>query len=282
MEYVESDVKEFVRRLPELTVSPPTVHLAMLVVRSKKVKELLGYKLSDLVVERDIVRAIKSDGGLLDELELALGERRASWRDRYFSKIHNLAVLQHHGRYDVKTEKKNISRIPTEAMGILATISPRNVYSATATIMKDNITHLYSRDESADISLAMLTSRFFGALHKHKTRDTHFVAIDIDTLDSSIYKDVYDSVSSYPKFMITETSGGYHVVLNLTKSEDAADWHGQNGGQQQLGLRYPPIPDPVTANLRNIIEYQADSQEPIPGTLYCRKGGEHHFVRLIE
>jgi len=39
MEYVESDVKEFISRLPDLRQDPPEVHLLMLAVRSKKAKE---------------------------------------------------------------------------------------------------------------------------------------------------------------------------------------------------------------------------------------------------
>lgn len=75
VEYKESDVKEFIKRLPEISVEPPTVHLAMMCVRSKKVKELLGYKLSDLVVERDIIRAVMHSGGV----ELSVGEIESNW-----------------------------------------------------------------------------------------------------------------------------------------------------------------------------------------------------------
>lgn len=280
-EYVESDVKEFIKRLPELTVSPPIVHLAMLCVRSKKVKEMLGYKLSDLVVERDIIRALMTNPDTYGEQdEFNHGEIKSSWRDRYFTKIHNLAILQHYGFYDVKTEKKSIPKIPKEAMGILATLSPRSVYQAVAQLMKDNVTHMLSRDQSSDIALGMETSRFFGALHKNKAKGTHFCTVDVDTLDPAIAKDVIDHTSSYKKFMITETSGGFHIILDLCKSDDAASWHGQNGGQQQLGLKYPPIE--VDGKKKAVMEFQTDSQEPVAGTLYCRKGGVQHFVRIVE
>jgi hypothetical protein len=275
-EYIESDVKEFINRLPELSTDPPTVHLAMLCVRSKKVKELLGYKLSDLVVERDIIRAMMHSGGV----ELSVGEMESNWRERYFAKIHNLAILQHYGMYHVKTEKKSIPRIPKEAMGILATLSPRSVFNATATVMKDNVNYMLSRDESANIALAMENSRFFGALHKAKARGTHYVTVDVDTLDDEIVKGVMDFTSSFPKFLVSETSGGYHIVLNLNTPRDAEDWHGENGGQQRLGLKYPPIM--VDGKQKAVIEFQNDAQEPLPGTLYCRKGGVHHFVRILE
>ena len=146
----------------------------MLAVRSKKVKELLGYKLSDLVVERDIILPVEGDLVIerdiihlvisTDGIVLTAEERAASWRDRYFTKVHNLVMLQYYGIYDYKTEKKSIPKIPKEAMGILATLSPRNVYPAIAVLMKDNITHLYNHDESADISLSMETLRAMAIL----------------------------------------------------------------------------------------------------------------------
>jgi hypothetical protein len=170
--------------------------------------------------------------------------------------------------------------MPKEAMGILATLSPRSVYQAVAQIMKDNVTHMLSRDQSSDIALGMENSRFFGALHKNKAKGTHFVTVDVDTLDAEVFKQCRDMTSSYPKFMTTETSNGYHIALDLSKPDDAADWHGENGGQQQIGLKFPPIMDDGVK--KAVIEFQKDAQEPVPGCLYSRKGGIHHFVRFIE
>jgi len=253
MIYIESDVKEFIRRLPELSQDPPTVHLAMLAVRSKKAKELLHTKIKDLVVERDIIRA------------------DSFWRRRYFSKIHNLAALQHCGFYDLK-ETVEIPRVPPEAMGIMATITPRNVFFAVKDIMSENIGYLYERVAASYMELAKESSRYFGFLHRHKQKGYNYVTLDIDTLDEQIFRDVNSRASGFKKFMVTETSGGYHIVLDIVDQQSAVDFYKGGGVWDKIHDLYKDVP----------VELQRDSQEPVPGTLYCRKGGEHYFVRFIE
>jgi hypothetical protein len=250
--YIESDVKEFISRLPEPKIDPPEVFLAMLAVRSKKAKEFLGVKIRDLVVEREIIRPSEI------------------WRKRYLSKIHNLAVLQHHGLYDMK-ETIEFPRIPPEAMGIMATISPRNVYFAITDLMSENIKYLYEHSMLSSMELAKENSRFFGFLHKHKQKGYNFVTLDIDSMDGAIFKHALDVASSFPKFMVTETSGGWHIVLDLKDSQSAKDFYIGGGVWDTLVTKYP------------CIELQRDSQEPICGTLYHRRGStEPFFVRFVE
>jgi len=248
MEYVkEETLKEFIRRLPELQINPPTCHLIMLAVRSRKAKEILGFKVHDLVVEREIVRPI------------------TDWRDRYFNSVYNLSVLQHNGRYEYKG-----TVIPKQAMGIFATLSPRNVISSTADIMKDNITLLPMKDDASKVELAKLPSRYFGALHKHKDRSTNFVTLDLDNDDKKIYQEILDECSTFKIFIATETGRGFHIVLDLTASEDAKKFYGQNQLRQRLGLKYKDL------------EFQQNSQEPVPGTLYTKKGGIIHYVKILK
>ena len=250
--FIESDVKEFISRLPEPKVDPPEVYLAMLAVRSKKAKEFLGVKIRDLLVEREIIRPTEI------------------WRKRYFSKISNLAVLQHHGVYDMK-ETLEFPRIPPEAMGIMAVLSPRNVYFAITDLMSENIKYLYEHSTLSSMELAKESSRFFGFLHKHKQKGYNYVTLDIDSMDKDIFKHALDVSSSFPKFMVTETSGGWHIVLDLKDSQSAKDFYIGGGIWDTLVSKYP------------CIELQRDSQEPLPGTLYHRKGSiEPFFVRLLE
>jgi len=249
--YVESDVKEFINRLPELSQEPPETHLVMLAVRSKKAKELLQVKIRDLVVERAILRP------------------DPFWRKRYFSKVHNFAALQYNGFYDLK-ESVVVPRVPTEAMGILATLSPRNVYFAITELMSENIKYLYEHSLLSGMELAKENSRFFGFLHKHKQKGWNFVTLDIDSRDDDIFRGCLDMSSCFPKFMVTETSGGWHIVLSLNNSQSAKDFYVGGGIWDKMHEKYP------------CVELQRDSQEPIPGTLYCRKGGEHFFVRFME
>jgi len=95
MEYIiESDVKESIKRLPELSIEPISVHLLMMAIRSRKARKLLDTKMKDLVVERKIIRPIPD------------------WKNRYFNTVYNMAVLQFNGKYNVK----NII-VPKEVLG---------------------------------------------------------------------------------------------------------------------------------------------------------------------
>lgn len=260
MEYLkEDDTKEFIKRLPNLTVNPLNVHLIMLAVRSRKAREIMGFKVKDLVIERRIIRPIFR----LPEQKLDFTD----WREKYFNSVYNLSILQHQGKYNVKGVLA-----PAEAMGIFATLSPRNVMSANADLMKENITYLYQGDDASKIELAKLSARFFGSLHKHKDRGSNFVTLDIDNGDKVLFKEILDKVSILPIFMATETSRGFHIILNVSKPEDARIFYGENALIQQLGLAYA----------KKGLEIQKDSQEPIAGTLYYRQKGELHYVKILQ
>lgn len=71
---------------------------------------------------------------------------------------------------------------------------------------------------------------------------------------------------------LTETSGGYHIVLDVNDHQSALDFYVGGGIWDQIHGLYKDVP----------VELQRDVQEPVPGTLYCRKGGEHFFIRFIE
>lgn len=259
MEYlIENDTKEFIRRLPNLTVNPLNVHLLMLAVRSRKAREIMGFKVKDLVIERRIIRPIFR----LPEQKLDFTD----WREKYFNSVYNLSILQHQGRYSVK------GVLAPEAMGIFATLSPRNVMSANADLMKENITYLYQGDNASKMEIAKLSSRYFGMLHRHKDRGSNFVTLDIDNGDKALFKEILDKVSMLPIFMATETSRGYHIVLNLIKPEDARIFYGENALIQQLGLAYT----------KKGLEIQKDSQEPVAGTLYYREKGVVHYVTILQ
>jgi len=243
----EADLKEFISRLPELSTDPPSVHLVMLAIRSRKAREILGIKIKDLVVERKIVRP-------------------NNWRERYFKHIYNLALLQHYGLYYYRGVK-----IPTEAKAIYASLIPRNVYHAVSDLLKESISLVFQGDDSSKYQLSKLDVRFFGHLHRHKMRPHNYVTLDLDNDDKKILKEILDQVSMLPVFMVTETSRGYHIILDLTRSEDAKAFYEQKGIMYNLGLKYAD----------KGLEFQRDPQEPVPGTLYFREDGSPHYVRIL-
>lgn len=246
--FIEEDVKEFIKRLPDLSIDPPTVHLLMLAVRSRKAKECLGIKIRDLLISREIVRP------------------KENWRDIYFRKIQRLSLLQHYGIY-----KYRELDIPLVTRAIYATLSPRSVFHAVSDLMKENISFMLQRDQSSVYQLTKQDIRYFSKLHRHKVSGYHYVTLDIDVLDSSLLKNILDEVSILPIFMVTETSRGYHIILDLSRNEDAKIFYGQEKLMQKLGLKYA----------KHGLEIQRDSQEPVPGTLYYRKNTPF-YVKIIQ
>ena len=249
---IESDVREFIDRLPALSVDRPTVHLLMLAIRSRIAKELLGVKIRDLVVERKIIRPT------------------SVWKQRYFNKVYNLALLQHHGRYHYRD-----TMVPSESMAIYATLSPRDVLRAVAESLKLSVNDLYQRDESSLMSLSRQDIHFFSNLHKHRAKGSMFVTLDLDVLDKSLMYEIKEMVeeAGVPIWMITETSRGYHIILNLSKEEHARVFYGQESLLHKLRIRYAS----------KGLEIQKDSQECVPGTRYYRKDSSRPFyVRILE
>jgi len=250
---IEEDVKEFIRRLPDLSTTPPTTHLIMLAARSKKAKKLYGMKIRDLVVERKVVRNIPE------------------WRNRYFNRVYNVATLQVHGKFDLKG---NMS-VP-EVMGLYATISPRSVIKAICDVSKSNIDNLYQRDDFNNANLARMHTNYTSKLHKYRQGGHHFATLDIDPSSPSegkrLLKEITDKVEPHiPIFITTETSSGYHIVLDISKGEHAKIYYGQESLQHKLALEYT----------KDGLEFLKQPQEPIPGTRYYRPNGDLHYVRIV-
>jgi len=243
----EPDLAEFIRLLPDIGLDPPSVHLVMLAVRSRKAKQILGIKVKDLVVERRIVRP-------------------CNWWSKYYKTVYNLALLQHHGLYYYRGVE-----IPMEAKAIYATLAPRSVYHAVSDLLKESISYIFQGDESARYQLSKLDVRFFGCLHRHKLRSKHYVTLDLDNGDKHLLKQILDEVSILPIFMVTETSRGYHIVLDLSDPDDAKAFYGQERLMQKLVLKYAKLG----------LEIKRDPMEPAPGTLYFREDGSAHYVRIL-
>ena len=251
MYIVEEDVREFIRRLPDLSIEPPTAHLLMLIIRSRYSKDITGIKVKDIVTERKIIRNTS--------------EFTNEWREKYFHKVYNLAVLQASGRYIVKDVV-----MPHKVMGILATITPRNVGRSAVDVIK------YTGDRLLDNhgALNRLDLEFFSSLHRNKIPNSggnKFLTVDID--DPEVYTSVYDFLTPFDKWMITRTSRGYHIILDLKKEEMGRDFYHPKTGV------WPKI---LEKHGNEKVELQRDAQEPVPGTFYYNPKREDNYVEIIE
>lgn len=253
---IESDVKEFIRRLPEIHQEPPEAHLVMIAVRSRFARELMGIKVQDLVVERKIIRP------------------KTDWRVNYFQKVLNLAVLQQNGSYWVqkKTTTGTVYEthlVPHEAKALYATVGPRSATRAVVELIKlcaDNLSEANKHE-----NLSRIDVDFFSRLHANRSPlSPKLCTVDIDVADH--FKDVRDRLSVFKPWMVTKTSRGYHIILDLTGSEYAKEFHIGGGIWDKIHQKYG-----------DEVELQRDSQEPIPGSLYRKlHSTEPNYVKILE
>jgi hypothetical protein len=177
------------------------------------------------------------------------------WRETYFDTVDRYSLLQTEATYHIKGVNA-----PVITRGIFATLSPRSVPNALVQLMSDNIRLVHQNDTMAKIELAKQESRFFAALHAHRSKGHHFVTIDIDT--NGLVDSILNEVSPLPVWMVTKTSRGNHIILDLSRPEDADAYYKPGPGSS------PSVDKRIMARYKNVVHFQRDSQEPIPGCLY--------------
>lgn len=288
----ESAVKEFMNRLPDITNNPRAVNVSMLAARSRKARQFMGIKVHDLVVEREetyaealepidlsVVRGIYNDSS--KELDVFQANQR-EWKSRWFNRIYNFHLLQQLGkfdyaRYDEKLKVQTVHQIPTVCMGIFCCVSPRDIIKAFASFEKDNIQMAIRQTENDLVELGKHNSRFFGHLHKHRCEQWNFLTVDID--EPEIYKDVYDMLTPFKKWGISQTSRGYHIVLDLSKEQDCKDFYGgQNTGIKLQDATHFKLEE----KFKGKFDWQNNAQEPVWGTLYYKDATTLNYVKIIE
>lgn len=252
--YIDEDqVREFIRRLPDLqTDDMPTCYFAMLCIRSRWCKEFTGQKIKDIVVERKNIRpSVKYPN---------------EWREKYLRKIYNLSTLQNHGQYLVKDVL-----VPKETLSIMAVITPRHVLRAYRDLSKYAIDRIIDKNLNA---LNRLDIEFISGLHRNKTPE-HRGRVTVDIDDPNIYKNIYDDLSVLDKWMITATSRGYHIILDL-KGQQAEDFYKPPNGI------WPTMNKKYNTGDKDKVELQRRAQEPVPGTYYYSPLRKDNFVRILE
>jgi len=239
-------VHEFVSRLPDLDEGQ--CYLLMLTVRSRYVKEILGIKLPDTVLEREIVYWYYDD-----------------WRDVFIRKVRKLAVLGKHTEdiYSIRKGGKCYP-VPREALGILAVINPADVRKALASMTGEVVSSvLLSNDLRA---VANISKRWFANLHRRAKSVFH--TIDID--DKGLLEPILSKLKAYTSpYMIIETTRGYHVIVHVPSLGDRARGYFKYFVNWELNVL-------MKSMAGNKIEYIKQGLEPVPGTIY---GG--HKIKLI-
>ena len=219
------------------------VYLLMLSVRGRLAKQLLGVKLADTVLKREVVR----------EYDRAV----------FLRKVRRLMVLAENS--DALFEVKG-HPVPPQATAIMCVINPRHVLRAASDLVKEVATRLYEfaasgGGEAPLRELKKLDVRFTACLHRRASRKV-FATFDIDAKDRGLLEEVVGAVGWLPH-MVLETPRGYHVIVRAEGKQDRAALYRDVVGKM-------PWP-------KDLVEFKNDPMEPVPGTTY---GG--FKVRILE
>lgn len=276
---IESEVKEFVKRLPNINDEEPTVHLTMMAIRSRLMKEIVGQKSKDFVVERKIIKP------------------KSAWRTDYVERVYNIGVLQQNAVYRYKELD-----IPPKARGIFGTLGPRSVKHAIKDIngyiienlmtemnTKQNIktnnpleldnNESTNNNNSWGYALTKLETEFFGRLHAHKSsKSPKLVTVDVD--DAVVFDEVNDMLSSFKHFMTTRTSRGYHITKELDTDQAGRDFY-QPAKANMPGGVWPRINEKFNNGEKDKVEIKRDISEPIPGTFYFSNIRDNNYVTIL-
>ena len=239
---MNEDTRRFLSFLPEL--ERHEVYLAMLAVRGRYVREMLGIKLTDTILHREVIRPVEG------EPFIDVAER----------KIRRLEVLAAHAPelYRVKGHP-----VPAVATGILFLMNPRHILRAGVDLIKETATRLYEvgiaeNPASSLRELSKLHVRWTACLHKRPSRKVFFT-FDIDEKDEELLNDVLSHVDWLPH-MVTETVRGYHVIVKAEEKEQRARLYRDVVMNRELEERW-----------KSVVEFKPDPMEPPAGTRYANK-----------
>ena len=221
------------------------VMLLMLTVRSRRVKEMLGVKVPDTVLKREVLRQ--------PELDYSV----------FLRKVKRLALLARHANecFSVKGVP-----VPPEATGVMVVVNPRHAVRAVKSLMGEAWERMYElaqgQDKSAPLGvLKKMDVRFHANLHRHASRKV-FVTFDIDAKDEDVLNSVVKRVEWLPR-LVLDTPRGYHVIVATRGREERAKlWKEAILVARELW--------------GEAVEVKVDPMEPVPGLPY---GG--HLVRVI-
>ena len=200
MEIVKEDlVREFVKKLPEITLKPTTVHLLGLALKAERMKELYNLDIRDTFIERKIIKP------------------KQVWRSHFVDEVCNLAALQAYGTYRYRDQK-----LSSQVMAVVSTLEPRDVIGAVNDFIKESLDLAYLNNYSSLYALTKVSSRFFLHLLKRK-RNMELRSIEIS--DPRLFENVYDILSLFPIVAVTRLSKRYHVIVDISSEDDKEEFY---------------------------------------------------------
>lgn len=215
------ETREFVERVL-MKLQDDEVYVLLLNARKKWCPELSR---SEEIMYRDIIRDNDLDGTL--------------------RKIKKTSCVSG----GIYVDRNTLKDIDVNCMALYVLLDPRSSLKGYGEFIENINGWIYEsfKGESKNLELyRKMDIKLFSAIHKNRSRGLFFV-IDIDKKDEDILERIVGQLEGHIKW-ISETHGGYHVVVN--RSYDA----GMIIYPDMVGIEY--------------VEVLKDPTTPIPGTLH--------------
>jgi len=247
----EEELIKFINLLPDL--QEYHVYILMLMIRSRFAKQLLGIKVKDVVLEREVVPWYKPN-----------------WRGDFVRKVRKLVVLgENADKIFIVSKEKGEFSVPPQVCGIVCVMNQANVKQALCDFLNETLKLLVLQNDFENAH--KVWKRYVAQLHKRAKKTFH--VLDLDVKDENIFNEVMSELDKYNQpYFIIETSRGYHFIINLkTFSEDK-----KLAGKffTEFVKKYVPEKQKTLYEIdennvkKPLIEYQTQAMSPIPGTLY--------------
>jgi len=140
-------------------------------------------------------------------------------------------------------------KIPQKAMAVYIDPNPKSTIKAFSTFVKETMNQVYSltqnQDESVYNYFRKLDVRLFSAIHRSTSRRWCWI-IDVDKKDQSLLHEILTKLGENT-IWVTETRGGYHVLVRATKTAGKI-----------IFTEIVKVQD---------VEIQKEAMTPIPGTI---------------
>jgi len=248
----EEELRRFINLLPDL--QEHHAYILMLMVRSRFAKQLLGVKVKDVVLEREVIPWYKID-----------------WRDDFFKKVKKLAILGEYASeiFTIFKEKQGLVSVQPQACGIVCVMNQANVKQALCDFLNETLKLLIMQGDVENAH--KVWKRYVAQLHKRAKKIFH--VLDLDVKDKNIFNEVMSELDKYKQpYFVIETSRGYHFVIDLKVFAEDKKLAGRFF--TEFVKKYVPEKQKVLhevdehGNKKSLIEYQTQAMSPIPGTVY--------------
>jgi len=262
----ENELKRFIEWLPD--IGWDEAYLVMILIRSKMLKKIFGFKGTDHTLQRTIVPGYYRE---YTKLMLEKTIKRYALLGYYSREL--FMYFRHKPGTD---EVEEAIEVPRELIGIMILINPVDWINASLLTVNDVVRAFYSawrKPKESEKLIRRIDTRYLRNCHSREKRMFH--QIDVDTKEKEVISVLEDKFIEYLGFIPAhiETPHGYHYLVPVHKftSDISKRWFKpkEKKKRKQTSITFQEWLEKYDKELGGkILEYKKQTLEPVPGTLY--------------